>query len=135
MDIRIKKSGLKFIHSKVPSSDRFCLILVIILPLGLKAKEKNILSILGVHANEDKQFECYICSEKFSWKISLDRHLTRFHGNPEYIQCKLCPRQFKVQSILQEHVRRVHQNLKNYSCDQCDKKFFKKGDLKVGQFL
>ena len=86
---------------------------------------------LGVHGYKDKQFQCEICFERFSWKISLDRHLARYHGSLEYKQCKLCSRSFKVESILVEHMRRVHENLKNYSCDRCDKKFFKNGDLKV----
>ena len=101
-------------------------------------------------ANEQSQFTCEYCGEKFSHKSSLKVHIKR-HGDEVKINCSdcgytgskdllrrhikgvhggkhncpFCTKEFSKLSNVQQHINQIHEFLK-FACDVCNKQFSSK---------
>ena len=101
---------------------------------------------------EEKHFECKVCTELFNTKDKLNVHLTRHTGGKQYkcdkkffeksslikytithsvekpYYCKICDKKFSQNVHLKEHSR-IHTGEKPYKCNICEKRFTTNSNL------
>lgn len=76
-----------------------------------------------------KLVQCFECSEKFTSKYSMQRHLITSHGRGH--KCTYCDKLFTKNSFMVNHVRRSHLKEKNVECSVCFERFFDRQRLKM----
>jgi uncharacterized Zn-finger protein len=110
-----------------------------------------------IESHTGRRFECDVCNQKFSQKITLVTHLSS-HSSLKKFECKDCKLSFKQNSSLfkhrkqkhssevptchecnrtfvnkdtfQQHLKSKHnQQLKDVNCTECEKKFASKSAL------
>lgn len=78
----------------------------------------------------DKQYLCYFCSKKFSYRWSLDTHMQLHHKDQSIkkeptekniYKCEMCSLEFNFKTDL-EHHEKDHVNNQHY-CSKCSKTF------------
>ncbi|XP_077861465.1 uncharacterized protein LOC102803175, partial [Saccoglossus kowalevskii] len=85
-----------------------------------------------VHATEEeKQFPCQICGERFAFVAGYCMHQKTQHGAKTYA-CPVCGKTSSVMLSLETHVS-VHTGEKRYQCDVCGKGYISEGGLKWHQ--
>ncbi|CAK9815810.1 Longitudinals lacking protein, isoforms J/P/Q/S/Z [Anthophora plagiata] len=57
-------------------------------------------------------FVCPKCGKGYTWKASLQRHLSTGCGLPPMFYCKLCDYRTSRKDILFRHMRHVHSRLR-----------------------
>merc|ERR1719402_964002 len=72
--------------------------------------------------NDSMDYQCNVCSQRFKWKQSLERHLMDHTGIRPFpcIQCKLT---FKTSNSLKKHGLSVHSDIKHFACQYCGSRF------------
>ncbi len=60
--------------------------------------------LLQSHLRE-KCYTCPACSESFTRKKLLDKHMMTVHRGTPYFKCEVCPRGFCSRSGLLKHIR------------------------------
>ena len=90
-------------------------------------------------------FECPTCKEKFSFQLSLNRHISSTHNNVKY-QCQFCPNSYTRPTNLGKHIKLCHpkhylnyiesyhqkrsaKKEKKYGCPKCSKSYTTLGNL------
>ncbi|KAG7205736.1 hypothetical protein KM043_007685 [Ampulex compressa] len=56
-------------------------------------------------------FVCLKCGKGYTWKASLQRHLTTRCGIPPMFHCNVCGYRTSRKDILFRHIRHVHSNV------------------------
>ena len=105
----------------------------ICLQCGFKRERDIKMHLDVVHGGSDNAFPCQFCDKKFSWKRSLDRHVTYKCPGKNSFQCKFCSEGFKTVNAFTHHLDVVHAKnsdgvqTKKYSnkyhCEYCDRNF------------
>ncbi|RZC34937.1 zinc finger protein Xfin-like [Asbolus verrucosus] len=75
-----------------------------------------------------KQFQCHICSVRFSKMPNLNRHLLLHNGERKF-KCDQCLKSYCTAHALKEHLL-YHSGIKNYGCKVCGKKYMTASLLK-----
>ena len=68
---------------------------------------------------DNKTFECYICSDSLKSKMTLNDHIRRVHREKSKYQCDFCNASYSQHGKLNMHVAKVHEGMK-FQCKQCD---------------
>lgn len=88
----------------------------------------TLMTHLSSHSNV-KQFECIECNLKFKQNSSLFKHRKQKHSS-EVPTCQECSRTFVNKDTYLQHLKSKHnQESKDIACSQCDKKFASKSAL------
>jgi hypothetical protein len=105
----------------------------ICLQCGFKRERDIKMHLNVVHGGSDNAFPCQFCNKKFSWKRSLDRHITYKCPGKNSFQCKFCSEGFKTVNAFTHHLDVVHAKNSDglqrkkysnkYHCEYCDKNF------------
>eukprot|EP00184_Porphyridium_aerugineum_P007365 CAMPEP_0184706852 /NCGR_PEP_ID=MMETSP0313-20130426/36975_1 /TAXON_ID=2792 /ORGANISM="Porphyridium aerugineum, Strain SAG 1380-2" /LENGTH=780 /DNA_ID=CAMNT_0027168419 /DNA_START=711 /DNA_END=3053 /DNA_ORIENTATION=- len=66
---------------------------------------------------------CKICSQPFSRKHDLKRHIKTIHLRERSFKCNSCESKFKRRQHLESHVKTVHEKSSSFVCDRCGKVF------------
>ncbi|GBP00536.1 Zinc finger protein 593 [Eumeta japonica] len=87
----------------------------------------------GTHDPLLQRHRCKICSAKFSYRSTLNKHVRAAH-EPRVARahtCPLCDKPYKAAWMLKNHLNRNHFDKKPFVCEHegCEKKFFKHSDL------
>merc|ERR1712133_19108 len=118
--------------------------------------EKHLeLHMKKIHLRTD--WNCKFCSEKFSDRLDLRRHVMEMHQDAKTHACNICDKTFhdvrnmkahlkahedqscvcqdcgkvfKNKTYLKRHVVEHHQKVQRYACDQCDFKTHRSDTLK-----
>ncbi|XP_062258927.1 zinc finger E-box-binding homeobox 2a isoform X3 [Platichthys flesus] len=88
------------------------------------------------HGKNEESFACPLCSDTFSHRTQLERHMTSHKaprdqppseeaGNRKF-KCSECGKAFKYKHHLKEHLR-IHSGEKPYECSNCKKRFSHSG--------
>ncbi|XP_060944924.1 zinc finger E-box-binding homeobox 2a [Limanda limanda] len=89
------------------------------------------------HEKNEESFSCPVCSDTFSHRTQLERHMTSHKaprdqpplseeaGNRKF-KCSECGKAFKYKHHLKEHLR-IHSGEKPYECSNCKKRFSHSG--------
>lgn len=73
------------------------------------------------HATEDeKKFQCDLCSKRFSLRHFLTAHIKLSHIKKKTVACKLCNQSFDYLHTIKQHYIAVHGREFKYSCSECD---------------
>lgn len=70
--------------------------------------------------------KCYLCSERFSSKVCLKKHVQRDHSGDEQFsgdvgfRCRLCQVTFPTYLLVEEHFRKAHTSLLIFRCQKCN---------------
>ena len=84
--------------------------------------QSNLIShIKRVHGGM-KVNECKLCSKTFFTKLGLKRHEKKIHTGRS--ACEMCAKTFGQKSDLIKHIKKFHDGIKNYECKSCNKSFF-----------
>lgn len=88
-----------------------------------------------VHTGE-RLYQCHVCSNRYSVKASLKRHLRNQHSGEKLAHyCSICPKWYTSKDGLGQHLRTVHGQFKtdgarrkgkpevSKTCDHCNKTF------------
>ena len=82
------------------------------------------LHISGVH--EKIMYDCNVCSNKFTQKGSLQRHIRDSHLEKQPKSCRICEKIYQSQRALVHHTRECHENEKSYQkCPICGKSYLR----------
>ena len=95
-----------------------------------KDKKSMSLHLNGVHLGV--RFYCDLCTENFSQKSSLRRHIQSFHkngGDNKIHLCNACGQKFSRKLSLKLHVENVHLKTKKFECEFCGATFNMKHHL------
>ncbi|EFN84268.1 Longitudinals lacking protein, isoforms J/P/Q/S/Z [Harpegnathos saltator] len=76
-------------------------------PLRLDAVTKSE-DLLGAEHSGKPLFVCPKCGKGYSWKASLQRHLSTVCGTPPMLFCNLCGYKSSRKDVLFRHMRHVH---------------------------
>ena len=79
-----------------------------------------------------KPYSCTHCSDRFTSKYQLKRHLLESHDEGTWFTCHICQKKFCLSCNLKDHVRR-HEGIKPYVCCECLKRFCTANELKQHQ--
>ena len=85
---------------------------------------------------EKQRFSCPKCTIPFYSKFSLNRHISRIHGEEPHLyresdfrlKCPICQAPFVTRAFLRDHVQK-HSGVPGYLCSQCGKGFFTEDNL------
>ncbi|KAL7027431.1 hypothetical protein ACKWTF_005440 [Chironomus riparius] len=77
-----------------------------------------------LESHDEKRFECDVCNQKFSQKITLITHLSS-HSTVKRFECTECNLSFKQNSSLFKHRKQKHTN-EVPTCEQCNRTFVNK---------
>jgi uncharacterized C2H2 Zn-finger protein len=73
--------------------------------------------------SKKEQFTCKNCSEVFDNRKSLNRHLSKNHGEdqPKNFTCDYegCNKSFTLRDTLSKHIKQSHQGGDKFPCDRC----------------
>jgi KRAB domain-containing zinc finger protein len=58
--------------------------------------------------NQEKNFTCGICSQRFIHADTLRRHMVRKHIKSQTFKCDKCPKEYKFKYVLQLHMKNKH---------------------------
>jgi len=58
--------------------------------------------------NQEKNFTCGICSQRFIHADTLRRHMVRKHIKSQTFKCDKCPKEYKFKYVLQLHKKNKH---------------------------
>ena len=83
---------------------------------------------LRVHVGQC--FKCDKCSESFTTKDTLNKHVRKIHNKENIFYCEPCKKSFMQSQNLKKHVKIVHEGLKEFKCDYCNKRFGYKSHMK-----
>lgn len=72
---------------------------------------------------------CHLCDMRFQSKNQRDAHLKLMHCKG--FQCDFCSQQFTLKTTLARHIRNIHYKEKNGTCDVCGKTFFDRHNLNL----
>ena len=87
-----------------------------------KAKE-------NIKIETEKAYACSLCTQLFSQKCYLKRHMRTSHTKEEQNTCTFCGKLCSHRSNLKVHMR-IHTGEKPFSCPFCSKLFSQCGDMK-----
>ncbi|VEN47065.1 unnamed protein product [Callosobruchus maculatus] len=73
------------------------------------------------NALNNKQWECDVCTKKFTTKYFLKKHKRLHTGEMPYI-CNICDKSFTFQQSYHKHML-YHSSEKPYSCSECNRPF------------
>ena len=78
---------------------------------------------------KQRDYECYICKQKFIEKAKMELHVER-HTNPKPKICEKCGKGFTTTAGLTEHMEHVHiKNRDKFQCSKCAKMYTRKSGL------
>lgn len=91
--------------------------------------------------NHSKIVVCFMCNNRFSWRTSLNKHVTIYHNadskfindnqiNPRPFSCDQCIKSFYRAEHLRAHKASHLPREKKFSCDICKKSFSRTDNLK-----
>ncbi|XP_077978994.1 uncharacterized protein LOC144434414 [Glandiceps talaboti] len=66
---------------------------------------------------------CEVCEKTFSQLWLLEKHL-KVHSKERLFACRKCGKEFKVKSELSMH-RKIHENERRYKCTECESCFYR----------
>ena len=75
-------------------------------------KEEKIEELRQSEKESEKPLECNNCSDAFSTKSRLNRHVTTVHGGKKPFECSTCDATFAQNSDLKKHKASVHEGNK-----------------------
>lgn len=86
---------------------------------------------MEIHNNS--RFKCDQCSQEFTNKYVLEKHIKRKHGNLDYTElnpylCSICGKRSENMANLNRHYL-IHSDERTFKCPLCDK-LFKTNDLR-----
>ncbi|XP_062500041.1 zinc finger protein 227-like [Corticium candelabrum] len=84
--------------------------------------------------DRDMKYRCHICSQGFTYKQNMSRHMASVHKDDRPFQCQVCRKKFKRQDHLIKHQSTVHNRTSAYSnmssqCDICKKNFTRRYNM------
>ena len=87
-------------------------------------------TIKGIQvAEDDKAYQCPICSKKLTSKVTLNNHMKQYHDTSNHVKCDQCPRTFNYPSELKKHILTKHTARTKFPCSQCSYVTNRKADL------
>ncbi|KAG5667539.1 hypothetical protein PVAND_015518 [Polypedilum vanderplanki] len=91
--------------------------------------------ISSFHEQNQKEFECEICKNRFSTRSLLNAHMRTHNKSLAIFTCKICGKSFRKLLNLKNHSIAIHQIEEIYSCeiDDCEEKFKLLQELKNHQ--
>ena len=75
--------------------------------------------------HKEPEFNCRVCSEKFQYEKSLNKHIDDFHTEVKTHSCKLCGKILSTEAILKRHQDTFH-GKPSHCCNHCGEKFTQK---------
>lgn len=84
--------------------------------------------LVSGHQYKASQYGCELCSQSYSWKPCLIRHLALAHSRK--FTCETCSKVFSDPSNLQRHIRTNHAGARSHACSECGKTFATSSGLK-----
>ncbi|XP_075991171.1 uncharacterized protein LOC142986539 [Anticarsia gemmatalis] len=99
----------------------------------------------GICKQLERKYKCTTCGLKFSYEISLNKHILRYHEgqsvsvkfvdtktkrDDRQFQCDTCNRCFNKRDLLVKHTKIHMPNEKYFECDVCEKKFHRSDNLR-----
>lgn len=77
-----------------------------------------------VHEEQDiLDYSCVLCSKKFEYKYSLQKHMKTKHDESRPFNCHLCSKTYNLNYVLLDHLRKVHLKDQEAICQVCNKIF------------
>merc|ERR1712243_439896 len=80
--------------------------------------QEQIESKVTSYRNESEQYPCNKCDKKFSWRLSLNRHIKSAHEGLKY-PCNDCDYKATQRGDLSKHIQAVHEGQK-FPCNFCE---------------
>ena len=77
-----------------------------------------------------KSFQCILCTDNFSTKAGLDRHISTVHEKKKQFKCDICDSSFVCKIGLIRHTQRIHEKKKDFKCYICNTSFGSKYSMK-----
>lgn len=72
--------------------------------------------------NGTKNYDCQLCTKKYTNHGNLDRHVRVFHNKERAYVCDICGKGFSQSTILRQHYT-VHVDERNFECEICHKTY------------
>ena len=92
-------------------------------------KDESKQGILEYVQTEKKPYQCNICNDSFSYKVTLKKHVKSVHEKNIQFKCSICNNTFSRKNGLKSHMESVHEKIKRHKCSICNIGFYKRGNL------
>ena len=98
---------------------------------NVKKKDKQALTrhVMNNHYEYKETFSCDLCGNTYAWKSHLVRHVKSVHQPLDRHTCTYCGKSFGREETLTVHIQSLHEDGQMFECNKCDSKFNRKNSL------
>ena len=116
MEKHVRSHSIESMRSRVSKNNFVCI------ECGKSLRKKESLEEhMRLHTGE-QPYSCKLCDARFTWKVGLQNHMCKEHGEPMPFQCPYCNKPCSTHPHLRSHMK-THSVVRPFPCTLCSKTF------------